>query len=241
MKHIYLFTALFASAVACSHASEVGFPKIGEKKSAQASTSTIAYNGQLKASQFTSSVDGQQNSWRSVLRESRGSVEIGLKTGNWDRPDRQKVDAVWLSHNYNWAEIAKSNKTIRIHYVFGASTDGVTSRLRFGANQANRKQTSGNYALTLTYGEKNCTFSVGSQDSSGELSKAVTEGTEVTINLNPDGTASILIDDSWILDGQVVDLDSNYFTLSAINEEKKNPDAPKLLYLSKFEVTLVNP
>ncbi|MDQ8196342.1 hypothetical protein QEH59_18040 [Coraliomargarita sp. SDUM461004] len=235
---VILIALNFITSVA--QASEMGVPSIKPPKTtiSDSSFKLKRFDNHLKESDFLSSVSHQQNDWRSVVRSQGGSSKIALKTGEWDRPDSDYTSELWLSYNGDWASVATGGKTLRFSYTFGKSNPGVLCRFRFGASAQSRKAYEGDYALSLIYGETSCTFSVKDKDSSGSLPTPIDEGSTVIIDLHPNNTASITIDDQLILDGQVVDLDQNFISLVAIDTQAKYSKQPKILYLQEFKVSL---
>ncbi|WPJ96181.1 hypothetical protein SH580_00510 [Coraliomargarita algicola] len=223
--------------VTSAHASEMSIPGIKPHKVEENSFQLKRFNSNLEPSDFTSSVSHQQNEWRSVLQNQNGALKIALKTGEWDRPDSDETSKLWLSYNGDWANVATNGRTLRFSYTFGKSTPGVLCRFRFGASARSRKDYEGDYALSLIYGDTSCSFSVDDKDTSGNLPTTIDEGSRVVIDLRPDNTASITIDDMLILDDQTVELDENFISLVAIDTTKRSKQ-PKILYLQEFKVSL---
>ena len=58
------------------------------------------------------------------------------------------------------------------------------------------------------------------------------------IDLRPNNTASITIDDQLILDDQVVELDENFISLVAVDTDALSANKAKILYLQEFKVSL---
>jgi hypothetical protein len=216
----------------------MGIPGIKPHKVEENSFQLKRFSSELKPSDFTSSVSNQQNEWRSVLQSQNGSLKIALKTGDWDRPDSDAASEVWLSYNGDWAAVERNGKTLRFSYTFGKSSPGMLCRFRFGASAQSRKGNEGDYALTLIYDDTSCSFSVNNKDTSGNLPTSISEGSQVGIDLHPDNTASITIDDQLILDDQVVKADENFISLVAIDKAAGRSKQPKILYLQEFKVSL---
>ncbi|MBT63548.1 MAG: hypothetical protein CML13_10100 [Puniceicoccaceae bacterium] len=222
-----------------AHASEMSIPGIKPVKKVEKNSFQLKrFSNNLKPSDFTSSVSGQQNDWRSVVQNNNGALKIALKTGDWDRPDSKATSKLWLSYNGDWASVDRNGRTLRFSYTFGKSNPGVLCRFRFGASAQSRQDYQGDYALSLIYGDTSCSFSVDDKDTSGHLPTAIGEGSTVVIDLRPNNTASITIDDQLILDDQVVELDENFISLVAVDTDALSANKAKILYLQEFKVSL---
>lgn len=241
-RHTPIFSCFLVSLLCvitpAVYGSEMGVPGIKPHKSEENSFKLEVFSSVLKPTDFTSSVSNQQNEWRSIVRNQDGTLKIALKTGEWDRPDSDATSKLWLTYNGDWASVARSGRTLRFSYTFGKSNPGVLCRFRFGTSAQSRKGYEGDYALTLIYDDTSCSFSVDDKDTSGNLPTPISEGSKVVIDLHPDNTASITIDNQLILDDQVVELDENFISLAAIDTTASHSKLPKILYLKDFKVSL---
>jgi hypothetical protein len=220
-----------------TYASEMTVPGLSLPKAAPEIQPAMRFWGKLETSQFESSVEGAQNNWRAVLRQEGSGVRIGLKTGDWDRPDPQPVSSVWLVNNINWAKIDTRGKDIEYSYTFAQSTVGIQAIFKFGATLKSAVSPDGDCSFTLAYGEDGCTFRRGEASTSGTLPFKITTGTTVRIRIKENKSADIWIDDQPILADQPVDLKSNFVSFIAKSDSIKTP---KILHLSSFQAKLVN-
>jgi hypothetical protein len=237
MKSFLSIILILASSLllTTSFASEIGVavPPIQKDKSIQPS---LRFPGKLASSQFISSVDGAQNSWRAVLRDEGNAVRVGLKLGDWERPDSQVVNTLWLANNIDWAKVDKRYRDLEFTYTFGESTVGVQSIFKFGASAESVREVEGDCSFVLIYGENECTFRRGSDSTSGQLPFKITNGTTVRILMKLDDTVDIWIDDQPILADQVVDLRTNFVGIIANSD---SPGTAHFLHLSALKAELV--
>jgi|GEM_PF-7072399 len=217
-------------------ASEMGVPGLSALKSIKTITPTVNFPGKLESKQFVSSVDDAQNSWRSVLREEDNGIRIGLKVGEWPRPDAETVDTVWLANSIDWAKVNTRGRDLEFTYTFDDSTAGVQAIFKFGATVDSVKSAAGDCSFTLTFGENGCTFRRGADATSGELPFKIKTGTTVRIRIKGNKSADIWIDDQPILADQAVDLDTNFISILARTD---TPSLPHILQLSSLEAKLV--
>lgn len=192
----------------------------------------------LREAKFTSPVDGESNAWRRAVTKIGSRLSIALKSGRWERPDANELNNIWLSYNQDWSQVDTNGKSLRFTYEFDDSSRGAGCVFRFGASQDSRESHSGNYALTLVYGEKSCVFSVNGQKTAGELPFAIGVGAKVTVDLYPNNTAAITINDIMVLSDQQVDVDENYVTLALVDTTNQKVAPPRVLNLRNFEVSL---
>jgi hypothetical protein len=232
-----LAAALIAASISGSYASEMSVPGIFPTKIASKIKPTTRFPGRLETAQFVSSVDEAQNSWRSAVQREGKGVEIGLKLGDWERPDPQTVDTVWLVNTIDWANINTRGKDIEYSYTFAGSTPGIEAIFKFGATLQSAPSPEGDCSFSLIYGEDACTFRRGEDSTSGNLPFKITEGTTVRIRIKANQSADIWIDDIAILANQVVDLKSNFISIIAKTDY---PTVPHLLQISSMQATLVN-
>ena len=194
----------------------------------------------LDAAGFSSNVDGQSNSWRRALSQTGAGMSVVLKSGRWERPDANEPENIWLSYDQDWSNVDTFGKPLRFHYEFDSSSLGATVSFRFGASENSRTSGSGDYALTLVFGGTSCVFSVNGVKTAGELPFEVGVGTKVTVDLFPDDTVSIMIDDLTVLSGQTVEFDENYVTLVLEKSSGRAVQPPMFLSLSNFKITSGN-
>jgi hypothetical protein len=239
MKPLFKIALIFGSSALAfsSFAAESGMPKLGipKPKSVQP---IKEFPDKLESSQFTTSVEGAQNSWRAVLRDADHGVRVGLKVGVWDRPDPETVDTVWVAIRVDWAKIVKRDRELEFTYTYDDSTDGVQSIFKFGASADSVGQVESDCTLTLTYGASDCTFRRGEASTSGQLPFKITTGTTVRIRIKADDTLDIWIDDQPVLADQVVDIEENLVSFIAKTD---SPAKPHFLNLSSFKAELVRP
>ncbi|CAA6677331.1 MULTISPECIES: hypothetical protein [unclassified Lentimonas] len=233
-KRVKGFLLLFSWAVLsnqpCLVASESAvslFPKV------KSQSTHGGDDGRLNPKLFTRNTNGKARAWRSKIKAQEGdSIDIELKTGDWGRAGPSDIAMVWASYNQDWAPISASGKTITYSYTFGESTIGVSSSFRLIANQESRKDGFlGDCALILNYGERDCTFYLNGQTSTGKLTDPIVSGTSVTITLHPNKTLDIQINDTPVIADQKLIYDENYIVFSASSEARSNPDAPRQLTL----------
>lgn len=190
------------------------------------------FDGRLEADVFASSVDGQENSWRSVVEQEGDAVSIALRIGEWERPDPAEVSQVWTSYDLDFNLVQLDNKSLNFSYTFGKSTSSTRLIFKFGATKSSRLSAKGDYALELVYGGTECTFTVDDYRTSGDLPFEVTEGTTVNIIIKNKSAVDVFIDDIPILADQAFDAKENFVTLFAQNEKTSTP---QLIRLSKLE------
>ncbi|MGJ8654397.1 MAG: hypothetical protein ACSHX8_14145 [Opitutaceae bacterium] len=187
---------------------------------------------------FISPVDGRSNSWRSDVNISRNRLNITLKTGRWERPDANELKDIWLSYEQDWAKVDTYGKALRFRYEFDESSIGAASVFKFGASKDSRRSHRGNYSLSLVYGGKSCVFSANGLETGGELPFEITAGTTVVLDLNPDNTVTIKINDMLILNDQPVDFAENYVTIALKDTTNRSVPPPQVLRLRDFVVSL---
>ena len=196
------------------------------------------YSGRLSAFSFTGNVYGYANSWRSKIQpKGNGSTELEFKTGDWERPDSNKVPNVWVSYDLNWEPFTAAGQTITYSYTFGESTIGMSSSFRMAATKESRMEGHlGDCALILNFGGTDCLFYLNGETSSGKLKEPVSVGTTVSITLFPNKTLEIEIDDTLVITDQSVPFDENYIVFSASGEGRSDPLAPRMLTLRDVKV-----
>jgi hypothetical protein len=235
---VFILAGALASIPGTSvQASEMSVPSISLPKSTTNIQPILRFWGKLETSQFISSVENAPNSWRTVLRQEGNGVRIGLKTGEWDRPDTQAVNTVWLVNKIDWAKIDTRGKDIEYSYTFAQSTEGIESIFKFGATSESATSSEGDCTFSLTYGESGCTFRRGEDSTSGTLPFKITTGTTVRVRIKDNKSADIWIDDQPILADQPVDLRSNFISIIAKSDSTKTP---RILHLSSFNAKLVD-
>jgi hypothetical protein len=237
-KLIALAITVSASFTLTSDASEMGISDLFRGKSE--TLTPFREVAPLSEFKFTSPVDGKSNSWRSALDKAGSSLGIVMKSGQWERPDANELKDIWLSYDQDWAKVNTSGKSLRFTYEFSESTRGAGAVFRFGASEDSRKSHEGNYSLSLVYGQKSCVFTANGQETAGQLPFVVQAGTVVTIDLLPNNTASITIDDLLVLSNQAIVFDENYVTLALVDTSNKSVSPPRVLRLRNFAVSLAD-
>ncbi len=239
-RYIALFAAISSLAFQCTiSASEMGVPSLNPKKAIQKkAVIDVPFHGKLDATAFTSSVSGQSNEWRAVLKQEGSAVRVALKTGLWERPDPEQVSQIWLAYPTDFVKVRTGSRDLRFTYTFGGSTNSTRCIFKFGSSKDTMHSPEGGYSLSLVYGGTECTFSVDGQTTSGELPFTVTGGTTVEIRIKDNKYTDVYINDLPVLADQIVELDQNYITIFAINDELT---APHMIHLSSLEVDLARP
>lgn len=83
-------------------------------------------------------------------------------------------------------------------------------------------------------------FSANGQETGGQLPFEVSAGTAVIVDLNPDNTVTIKINDMLILNDQPVDFAENFVTIALKDTANKSVPPPQVLRLRDFVVSLGN-
>lgn len=236
LKFVALAIIASASFSLSSHAAEKGLSDVFGGKAEK--LTPFQECAPLFVFKFISPVDGRSNSWRSAVNVNRNRLNIVLKTGRWERPDANELKNLWLSYEQDWAKVDTYGKALRFRYEFDESSLGAASVFRFGASEDSRRSHRGNYSLSLVYGGKSCVFSANGQETGGELPFEITAGTTVVVDLNPDNTVTIKINDMLILNDQPVDFGENFVTIALKDTTNRSVPPPQVLRLRDFVVSL---
>ncbi|MEM8867770.1 MAG: hypothetical protein AAGC73_05835 [Verrucomicrobiota bacterium] len=192
----------------------------------------------LESNNMITSVDSNGERWRaSVTMPKAGVLQLFLTTGKGNRASSRNISQLWASYNMDWMSSLNNGRTVTFRYTLGQSTVGIQKSFRFGCSDLSRKSAElEDTALTLIYGGTACRFSIDGKETSGDLPKPVTAGTEIVIEVSPSKLATISVGDTLILQDQPLDFSECFISFVSDSSNLKSQNSYSDLRISNFTV-----